>query len=55
MTALEDRPNTALVVIDVRNGVVRSAYERDAVVANIAGLVDKARSEGVPVVWEKLR
>ena len=51
MTTLSDRPNTALVVIDVQNGVVAEAHERDAVVANISALVDKARGEGVPVVW----
>ena len=51
MTTLSDRPNTALVVIDVQNGVVGEAYERDAVVANISMLVGKARDEGVPVVW----
>ena len=51
MTTLENRPDTALVVIDVQNGVVRGAYDRDAVVANIASLVDKARREHVPVVW----
>ncbi|QGN57471.1 isochorismatase family protein [Nostocoides sp. HKS02] len=51
MTSLENRPATALVVIDVQNGVVGSAYERDRVVATIATLVDKARAEQVPVVW----
>ena len=51
MTTLADRPNTALVVIDVQNDVVQAAYERDAVVANIAALVAKARAAGVPVVW----
>jgi nicotinamidase-related amidase len=51
MTTLENRPNTALLVIDVQNGVVAGAYERDAVVANIAGLVEKSRREHVPVVW----
>lgn len=51
MTTLENRPNTALIVIDVQNGVVTGAHERDAVVANIAGLVEKARREQVPVVW----
>ena len=51
MTTLPDRPNTALVVIDVQNGVVTGAHERDAVVANIGTLVDKARDEGVPIVW----
>jgi nicotinamidase-related amidase len=51
MTTLSDRPNTALVVIDVQNGVVADAYQRDEVVANISSLVDRARGEGVQVVW----
>jgi len=51
MTTLEERPHTALLVIDVQRGVVASAHERDAVVANIAALVDRARAEDVPVVW----
>jgi nicotinamidase-related amidase len=51
MTTLENRPNTALLVIDVQNGVVAGAYERDAVVANVARLVETARRERVPVVW----
>jgi nicotinamidase-related amidase len=51
MSTLENRPNTALLVIDVQNGVVEGAYERDAVVANVGSLVDKARRERVPVVW----
>ena len=51
MTTLEHRPNTALLVVDVQNGVVSGAYQRDAVVANVASLVEKARRERVPVVW----
>ena len=51
MTTLSDRPNTALMVIDVQKGVVADALQRDAVVANISTLVDKAREEGVPIVW----
>ena len=51
MTTLENRPNTALLVIDVQNGVVEAAHERDAVVANVGRLVEKARREQVPVVW----
>jgi nicotinamidase-related amidase len=51
VTTLSDRPNTALMVIDVQNGVVADAHERDAVVANISTLVDRARVEGVPIVW----
>jgi nicotinamidase-related amidase len=51
MTTLENRPNTALIVIDVQNGVVGGTHERDAVVANVGNLVEKARQEDVPVVW----
>ena len=51
MTTFENRPNTALLVVDVQNGVVEAAHERDAVVANAGRLVEKARQEGVPVVW----
>ncbi|MFP5347558.1 MAG: isochorismatase family protein, partial [Actinomycetes bacterium] len=51
MTTLSNRPNTALLVIDVQKGVVGEAYERDKVVANIATLVEKARAANVDVVW----
>ena len=51
MTTLENRPNTALLVVDVQNSVVEGAHERDAVVANVGSLVEKARREQVPVVW----
>jgi nicotinamidase-related amidase len=51
MTTLENRPRTALLVIDVQNGVVAAAHERDRTVANMGSLVEKARQEQVPVVW----
>jgi nicotinamidase-related amidase len=51
VTTLDNRPNTALLVVDVQNGVVEGNHERDAVVSNVANLVDMARSERVPVVW----
>jgi nicotinamidase-related amidase len=51
MTSLDNRPNTALVVIDMQNGVVGSAFERDRVIANIQTLVDRARAEQVPLLW----
>jgi nicotinamidase-related amidase len=51
MTTLNNRPKTALLVIDVQNGVVKGAHERDTVVANVGSLVEKARRERVPVVW----
>ena len=51
MTSLSNRPNAALMVIDVQKGVVADATRRDEVVRNISTLVDKARAEGVPVIW----
>jgi nicotinamidase-related amidase len=51
MTTLDNRPNTALLVIDVQKGVVGEAYDRDNVVANVATLIDKARAADVDVVW----
>jgi nicotinamidase-related amidase len=51
MTTLVNRPNTALLVIDVQNGVVGEAYDRDSIVARIAILIDKARAAGADVVW----
>jgi nicotinamidase-related amidase len=51
MTTLPHRPRTALLVIDVQNGVVAGAHERDHVVANVGRLVEQARREQVPVVW----
>ncbi len=51
MTTLHDRPGTALLVIDVQNGVVAGTPKRDDVIANISTLVGKARAQGVPVIW----
>jgi nicotinamidase-related amidase len=51
VTTLENRPNTALLVVDVQNGVVAGTHRRDAVIANIRRLVDRARDENVAVVW----
>jgi nicotinamidase-related amidase len=51
MTTLENRPNTAVIVIDVQAGVVAGNHNVDAVVANIAALVDRARQQNAPVIW----
>lgn len=42
---------TALLVIDLQQGVVVDCFDVDAVLARTARLVDRARSEGVPVIW----
>ncbi|OLZ71342.1 cysteine hydrolase [Streptomyces sp. IMTB 2501] len=52
MTNLPQRPNTALLVIDVQNGVmVPGSPNRDEVIANINTLIGKARTADVPVIW----
>jgi nicotinamidase-related amidase len=51
MTTIENRPNTALLVVDVQKGVVEGNHERDSVVANIGCLVEEARGQQIPVVW----
>lgn len=51
MTTLSGRPNTALLVIDVQNGVVAGSPNRDGIIANINALVGKARAQDVPVIW----
>ncbi len=51
MTTLSNRPNAAVLVIDVQVGVVGSAHARDVVIGKIANVVDKARAEGVAVIW----
>jgi nicotinamidase-related amidase len=51
MTSLVDRPNTALLVVDVQNDVVANAHLRNEVIANIRMLIDNARTQQVPVIW----
>ena len=51
MSAYPDRPNTALIVIDVQNGVVDYSKNRNEVVSRISTLVEKARDSKTDVIW----
>lgn len=51
MSTLFGRSTSAVVVIDVQKGVVVNAYDRAGVVSRIASLVERARSQSVPVIW----
>lgn len=42
---------TALVVIDLQQGVVKDCYDAAGVLDRTALLVARARAEGVPVIW----
>jgi len=45
------REKSALLVIDVQNGVVQNAFEKDAVVTQINRAIDSARANELPVIW----
>ena len=51
MATVRAGSSSVLVVVDVQVGVVESAWERDRVVGNVARAVERARAQGVPVVW----
>jgi nicotinamidase-related amidase len=51
MTTLDNRASSALMVVDMQNGVISAAYARASVVANVGILVEKARLDGIPVIW----
>jgi nicotinamidase-related amidase len=51
MTSLHDRPNTAVLVIDVQNDVVSDVHDRDGVIAKINTVIERARAQQVPVIW----
>jgi len=51
MATIRDTRTSALLVIDVQNGAVQGAWNRDAVIANIAAAVARARAQGAPVIW----
>ncbi len=44
-------PGTALLVIDMQVDVMAGCHDADGVVARAAALVDRARGDGVPVIW----
>lgn len=51
MTTINDRPATALLIVDMQNGVIAGAVDRDGVIANINALVDEARANEIAVIW----
>jgi nicotinamidase-related amidase len=51
MSKFADRTKSALLVIDVQVGVMAEAFERDVKIANMSRAIEKAKGEGVPVIW----
>ncbi len=40
-----------LLVVDVQVGVVRKAWDAPRIIGNVARAVERARAQGVPVIW----
>jgi nicotinamidase-related amidase len=51
MASVRAGQQAVLVVVDVQAGVVAKAWDRDRIVDNVALAVERARAQGVPVVW----
>jgi nicotinamidase-related amidase len=51
MSTLSNRNREVLLVVDVQNGVVFDAWNRDEVVSKISTIVNAARERGLPIVW----
>lgn len=51
MATRGNEDKSALLVIDVQNGVVANGWNRDEVIRNCAAMVDHARASDVPVIW----
>jgi len=51
MATVREGRQAALVVVDVQVGVVADAWEAPRVIGNVALAVERARAQGVPVIW----
>ena len=51
MATVREGKQGVLMVVDVQVGVVREAWEATRVVGNVAHTVERARAQGVPVIW----
>lgn len=51
MSTVREGNQPVLVVVDVQVGVVGEAWDAARVIANVARAVERARAQGVPVLW----
>lgn len=51
MASIREGDQGVLVVVDVQVGVVKDAWDAPRIVGNIARAVQRARAQGVPVIW----
>jgi nicotinamidase-related amidase len=51
MATVREGSKAVLLVVDVQNGVMRDAWDAPRIIGNVARAVERAREQGVPVVW----
>lgn len=51
MATVRPGKTSVLLVVDVQVGVVRNLWDAARVIGNVAHVVERARSQGVPVMW----
>jgi nicotinamidase-related amidase len=51
MAIVREGIKTVLLVVDVQVGVMNDAWDAPRVIKNVSRAVERARAEGVPVIW----
>ena len=51
MATVREGTSPALLVVDVQVGVMRDAWDSARIIRNVCRTVERARAEGVPVLW----
>jgi nicotinamidase-related amidase len=51
MATVREGNKAALIVVDVQVGVVSGAWDVERIVGNISRTVERARHQGVPIIW----
>ncbi len=51
MASIRPGHQAVLLIVDVQAGVVADAFDAPRIVANVARAVERARAQGVPVIW----
>jgi len=51
MAPIREAGKSALLIVDAQVGVMREAWEAPRIIKNINLAVEKARSQGVPIIW----
>ena len=51
MATVREGNKAVLLIVDVQVGVVRESFDAPRIINNVAHAVERARAEGVPVIW----